>query len=309
MAWFKVDDRLWAHPKWAQLGAEARALWVTAGSYCAQYETDGTVFPHVLPSLVTGKNLKRPATELVNAGLWEEHSGAYVFKDWEQYQPTKAQQQAKREQDRERKARWRSRQESRRDSERSPGRVRASRPDPTRPDLYKETNHYVVSEENPAEPKTGKAKKTGKRATELPHDWQPKETHQTKAFNLGVNWAWEADKFRNHHGARGTTFKDWDKAFHMWITKAAEYADRDGGYHAPAGSGLSVVTSTATPPGDPVAANVRKAMEANGGMWDYPPGLSDTARARFRQEYRAEAGRHGNHALAQALASAVVANN
>ena len=33
MSWFKVDDRLHAHPKWLALPKGARALWITAGSW------------------------------------------------------------------------------------------------------------------------------------------------------------------------------------------------------------------------------------------------------------------------------------
>lgn len=259
MAWFKVDDRLWAHPKWIGLGAEARALWITAGSYCAAYETDGTVSPLVLPSLVTGKNLKRPVKELVDAGLWGEREGEYYFINWDEYQPSKAQQQAKREKDRERKAQWRSR----RDTARNPSGIRTESvlPDPTRPVPIKETNNYVVSKE-----------KRDRRATLLPDTWQPSETHQTKAFNLGLNCAWEADKFRDHHGAKGTRFKNWDRAFHNWLNHAAEYAQRDGGYHAPIGYG--------TPPPAPPASSDRPRKVP------IPDGLTEIERTAYRIEYK-----------------------
>ena len=35
MAWFRVDDHLYSHPKWLALPKGSRALWVTAGSWCA----------------------------------------------------------------------------------------------------------------------------------------------------------------------------------------------------------------------------------------------------------------------------------
>lgn len=142
MAWFKVDDKLWGHPKWMGLPAGARALWVTAGSYCASNETDGIVPVSALPALGARR---RDAEALVEAGLWDavertpkrrsaktapdsrqisaksqpaddlastsarSRTGrtsptvhAYRFHDWDDYQPTRAQVRAEREAARER---------------------------------------------------------------------------------------------------------------------------------------------------------------------------------------------------------------
>lgn len=256
MAWFKVDDQLYDHPKVASLPLSAIGLWVKAGSYCARYETDGALETHKVRTLGAQK---RDSDRLVEAGLWERTSDGFRFRNWSEYQPTKAQQQAKREKDRERKAQWRSR----RDTERNPDGIRTESvlPDPTRPDPIKETNNYVVSKE-----------KRERRSTALPDTWQPSEAHQTKAFNLGLNCAWEADKFRDHHSAKGTRFKNWDRAFHNWLNHAAEYAQRDGGYHAPIGYG--------TPPPAPPASSDRPRKVP------IPDGLTETERTAYEIEYK-----------------------
>lgn len=85
MAWFKVDDSLWAHPKWITLSAQAKALWVTAASWSAQYETFGKVSTEFLKSFAGVANPKKSAQELVNSGLWEVADDGYQFHEWDAY--------------------------------------------------------------------------------------------------------------------------------------------------------------------------------------------------------------------------------
>lgn len=95
MVWFKVDDGFWSHPKVLELSDAAVALWVRAGSYCAGHLTDGAVRPGVLRLLGADRDA---ATELVLAGLWHlDSDGAWRFHDWTEYQPTREEQDAKRE--------------------------------------------------------------------------------------------------------------------------------------------------------------------------------------------------------------------
>ena len=37
MAWFKVDDGWWSHPKILQLSDSAQALWMRAGSWSMKH--------------------------------------------------------------------------------------------------------------------------------------------------------------------------------------------------------------------------------------------------------------------------------
>lgn len=136
MTWFKVDDKLWGHPKWMALPAAARALWVTAGSYCASNETDGRLSAAMIPPL---GGRPRDADKLVECGLWERVEGGYLFHDWAEYQPTKAQVRAEREAVKERQRRWRENRATRRSNGVSNGVTNASRNGvtngaPSRPD-------------------------------------------------------------------------------------------------------------------------------------------------------------------------------
>ena len=159
MAWFKIDDSFWGHPKRLAAPASAIGLWVTAGSWCAQQLTDGAVPRHVLGTL---GGRARDASDLVRVGLWEVADGGWLFHDWAEYQPSRAQVHEARAAaaDRQRRGRERARQmrsgskPSRRDgddsshrddpvssdvtqavvTQQSPRESRVSRPDPTGPD-------------------------------------------------------------------------------------------------------------------------------------------------------------------------------
>lgn len=114
MPWFKVDDRLHTHPKWLASSPRARALWCSAGSWCAAMTTEGVVPRHVLATL-GGRT--RDADELVTVGLWHAHPDGWVFHDWLHMQPSAAQVEADRAAARERQRRAREKASaSRRDS-------------------------------------------------------------------------------------------------------------------------------------------------------------------------------------------------
>lgn len=105
MPWFVVDDHLAMHPKVVEAGNAAMGLWVRAGSWCAAHLTDGSL-PSAMLAPLGGRS--RDAKRLVDAGLWSQpdgRGGAYQFNDWDKYQFSKAQVEAKRERDRERKRR------------------------------------------------------------------------------------------------------------------------------------------------------------------------------------------------------------
>lgn len=99
MPWFKVDDGFHGHPKVIDLSLEAVGLWTLTGSWCAKYLTDGFV-PDKTVARVGGTD--DAARELFDAGLWEGCAGGWQFKDWDEYQPLKADVEAEREAARER---------------------------------------------------------------------------------------------------------------------------------------------------------------------------------------------------------------
>jgi hypothetical protein len=154
MPWFKMDDRLYSHPKWLACSMSARGLWATSGSWCAGNSHDGEVPARALQLL--GGNRKQ-AAELVEAGLWEPNGDGWIFHDWPHYQPTSEQVEAERAAARERQRRARdkaaSRRESRRDDPVTNGSVTVP---PTRPDPTPLHNRPSSSPRTPsADPETG----------------------------------------------------------------------------------------------------------------------------------------------------------
>lgn len=95
MPWFKVDDGFHGHPKIVELSLGAVGLWTLTGSWCANYLTDGEIRFNAIRRL--GGDLDQ-VQELVDADLWVPiGSEIYRFKDWEDYQPLKADVEAERE--------------------------------------------------------------------------------------------------------------------------------------------------------------------------------------------------------------------
>ena len=193
MSWFKVDDKLWGHPKWLATPIRARGLWVTAGSWCADQEMDGSVPRHVLPILGA---TARDASALVAAGLWMASDTGWHFHGWAEFQPTRAQKDSEREEARERMRLLRARKADKRDGGVRPNideqgamfgdgsenvHSTPSRPVPTRPETS--PNGDVVSpRRSPEKP--------------LPDDWRPTATHEAKAA--------ESEPDNRYDTARGT---------------------------------------------------------------------------------------------------------
>lgn len=113
MTWFKSDDSFWRHRKVRKLGKDklpAVGLWNLAGTWCADNimtnVTDGFVPDEVVEQ--NGDTKHRYAKRLVAVGLWEETEldgeHGYLFHDWADYNPTKAEVEAEREKWRAKKA-------------------------------------------------------------------------------------------------------------------------------------------------------------------------------------------------------------
>lgn len=99
MPWFKVDDGFHGHPKVMTLSPSAVGLWLLAGTWSAQYLTDGHVPAGMVRRFGGGPE---DAAELVAAALWHEADGGYQFHEWAEYQPLKSDVEAERAASRER---------------------------------------------------------------------------------------------------------------------------------------------------------------------------------------------------------------
>lgn len=113
MTWFRVDDSFPTHPKVLRIPRRDRpaavGLWTLAGGWCAQQLTDGHLDAH-MPEEFGGSS--RLVDHLVDVGLWEVKDGGYLFHDWPDWQPTRAQVEADRAAARERMRRARQQRSS-----------------------------------------------------------------------------------------------------------------------------------------------------------------------------------------------------
>ena len=65
-----------------------------------------------------------------------------------------------------------------------------------------------------------------RRAIAIPENWVPSDANIQHALSKKLSPEEidnEADQFRNHHLARGTTFKDWDAAWRTWVGNAIKF--------------------------------------------------------------------------------------
>lgn len=108
MPWFMVDDAINTDEKVLaldpQLKAEAMGTWVLCGAWSSQRLKDGSV-PKAIVTAMGGTD--RGAEALVATGLWKKARGGYRFHNWEKFQRTKAQVEARRVDEAERKRKYR----------------------------------------------------------------------------------------------------------------------------------------------------------------------------------------------------------
>lgn len=211
MPWFKVDDGFCFHPKALAAGNAALGLWVRAGSWCGANLTGGALPRHMIGTFGAQK---RDARRLVEVGLWCETETGYQFNGWDEYQPTKEQVEAERKSARERQARHREAKRNTVSNAVTDGVSNAvSNGTPTRPDPS-----LVPSGTN----------SRAKRATQLPPEWKPNETHLQIAREYGLDPAYELRAFKDRNEAKGTTYKNWDAAFRTWLNQAKTFRGGQG---------------------------------------------------------------------------------
>lgn len=82
MAWAKVDDGWWCHPKVLPLSKGARGVWISTLSWSCHQRRD--VVPPSMVTLVGGD--AEDCAELVRAGLWVEDVDGFRIHEWADYQ-------------------------------------------------------------------------------------------------------------------------------------------------------------------------------------------------------------------------------
>lgn len=91
------------------------------------------------------------------------------------------------------------------------------------------------------------------RKSRIPADWTPSEKDTAFAAERGLSEREifdEADKFRDHHVARGSAFADHAAAWRTWVRNAIDYRARRGGmagatYPSGGGGGSSLAAAAA----------------------------------------------------------------
>lgn len=91
MLWIKLDADHPEHPKIAPLSDAAYRLYIGGLCYSARFLTDGWV-----PLIIVGRNGRRPARELLDAGLWVEapDGTGFLIHDYLIYQRSRSEVEA-----------------------------------------------------------------------------------------------------------------------------------------------------------------------------------------------------------------------
>lgn len=114
MAWVKLDDQFFAHPKVIDLSKDAKLLFLAGLAHCAAQLTDGAISQGALRVIAATVDVDRVvAGELVNAGLWLTTSTGYTVHDYLDYNPTADQVKHERAATAQRVANWRQRHQDR----------------------------------------------------------------------------------------------------------------------------------------------------------------------------------------------------
>ena len=222
MAWYKVDDRLPTSRKLMRIPRAQRkaaiGVWTLAGAWSMHEMTDGFVPAYAIEEW-GGDDADAQA--LVRAGMWEEDERdgdhGWQFVNWDEYQPTKADVEARRERDRERK-----RSQPRGKGGKFAGRTvdatdSARNPDGTGTDSRGNISDSTVPLPSPPHPTPSSAPK---RASKLPDSWTPTAEHQAQAAQAGINISLEVEKMRDWALSKGETRKDWNATFRNWLRNA-----------------------------------------------------------------------------------------
>lgn len=79
---------------------------------------------------------------------------------------------------------------------------------------------HVQAGQSPLLPSTKTVKTTAKRAHAMPADMTWSNAHSLKAVARGLDVDVEFQKFTDYHLSKGSTFVDWERAFHTWLNNA-----------------------------------------------------------------------------------------
>ncbi len=223
LAWFKVDDGFHSSRKVLSIPRRTRlaaiGAWALAGAWCADELTDGHVPDYMISEWGFPKSV---VDALVDSGLWERERGGLAFRNWAEYQPSKADVDAERAASRDRMRELRAKRKQKKPQDDAEvgevfGRTGANgsenvrNPDPTRPD----PTHIEVA----------KATSTRTaRGSRITSDWipSPELIDQMRTECPGVNLEAEHRVFVDYWiaqpGQKGVKV-DWEATWRNWMRR------------------------------------------------------------------------------------------
>lgn len=95
MSYTLVDDGFHSNPKVLAAGLDGAGLYARALSYCGAYLTDGFVPTEWVRQATGGR--RTPALKCATAGLWRPVEGGYMIPDYLEFNPSRAEVLARRE--------------------------------------------------------------------------------------------------------------------------------------------------------------------------------------------------------------------
>jgi hypothetical protein len=92
MAWARIDDRFFSHPKVRRAGKDAALLYLAGLTYCNEHLTNGFIPEESLAFIALAgfvDDAKQSASKLLEVCLWESVTNGYQVHDYFEYNPTR----------------------------------------------------------------------------------------------------------------------------------------------------------------------------------------------------------------------------
>lgn len=261
VAWIKLDDGFFRHPKVLAAGRDARDLYLAGLCYCGANLTDGAIPANALRVLGAEAEIDdagAAADRLVEVGLWKRGDSGFAVHDFLAYNPTRDRVLATRE-SRAEAGRLGGKQKasnlldaslakSKQKSAPLRSRIESVNENGTKESVVGESEGKGAAADAASDSQSDKILPIPKpKATPIPDDFTVTETMAEFAAGLGLSppqVEFETAKFRDHFGSKqGERKTDWVAAWRNWMRRVGEFQP------APAKVRTMNGTRAAAPPG------------------------------------------------------------
>jgi len=229
VAWAKVDDRLFCHPKFLGVSLQASGLWLRALSYAASLERDGW-FPLSALTLCARSDvdLEPIVNELLVNQLWKKEVDngvtGYRIHDWPRYNRTRKQLERERKRTAARLKKYRACNAVGNGVTTPVVTVPPSRPVPSPSSERSEGLLFIAPPPPAARTRTGRAKPK----TPWPEDFGLSPERAAYATRQGLEATYQWGKFQAHALRDDVRHANWDRAWEYWVRNAWEIERRHG---------------------------------------------------------------------------------